>query len=146
MLHSLGGRRTAIIAARLADFNMIFFLPLAVLLDMLQVPFYFYLYSAGTRRLRWLGRLQQWIKRKEEKWKVSAFGQKILALKSWGVFLITAMPLRGGGMWTGVFFSHLLVLKKKESVLFLLGGSLVGCIFLVGLAEVIYRLIILFIS
>lgn len=146
LLHSLGGRTAALIGARLANFNMSYFLPLAVLLDMLQVPFYFYLYSAVGKRVGWLGKLQQWFKRKEEKWKSSPWGQKLLKQKGWGVFLVTLMPVKGGGMWTGVFFSYLLSLKKKESILILLGGSLTGCLFLAGLAEAAYKLLILIIS
>lgn len=146
LLHSLGGRTAAIIGARLANFNMNYFLPLAVFLDMLQVPFFFYLYSAGGKRVGWLGKLQQWFKRKEEKWKSSPWGQKLLKQKGWGVFLVTLMPVKGGGMWTGVFFSYLLSLKRKESLILLFAGSLTGCLFLAGVAEAIYKLIILFIS
>lgn len=146
LLHSLGGRKAAIIGARLADFNLIYFLPLAVFLDMLQVPFFFYLYSMGGRRVGWLGRLRQWFYRKEEQWKGSSWGQTILKKKGWGVFLITAMPIRGGGMWTGVFFSYLLSLKRKESLMVLFAGSLTGCLFLAGLAEVAYKFILLLIK
>lgn len=146
LLHSLGGRRAAIIGARLADFNMFYFLLLAVFLDMLQAPCYFYLYSRGSRRVGWWGRLCQWLRRKEEKWQSSAWGQKILGKKGWGVFLITAMPFRGGGMWTGVFFSHLLASKRKESYLVLFAGSLAGCLLLGGLAEAAYNLFVLLLS
>jgi len=111
------------------------------IMDLAQVPIFYYLYESPQKikfimiRLRlWRIRLRRIYKKKritrgDRNWQAlllkrsHRFGQ-------WGVIFVTAMPSLGGGMWSGVLLAHLLKLDKRKSYLLLAAGSLLSCLVL----------------
>jgi uncharacterized membrane protein len=54
-----------------------------------------------------------------------------------GVFLITTLPVKGGGMWSGVLMAFSLQIPKNISYPILIGGSISGCLLLLSLGGAI---------
>ena len=61
-----------------------------------------------------------------------------------GVIVITMLPLKGCGMWSGVLLSKLLGLPKTTGYLLLISGSILGCGIVFGLGEAVLELWTLF--
>jgi uncharacterized membrane protein len=138
-LYILGGRPAAILSGQLLGFNIFFLLPVVVMLDTLQIPLFYYLYGAISHRL-FLRKLRERTTKKERAFSTSKFYRWMQLLGSPGVVTITMLPLKGCGMWSGVLLSKLLQLPKQTSYLLLIGGSVLGCILLLGVGEAILQL------
>ncbi|MDH7500098.1 MAG: small multi-drug export protein [candidate division NC10 bacterium] len=137
ILHGLGGRTASIIAARLAGFEMALYLPLAILLDMIQVPLLFFLYEETGERISWLKKLRERAERQKERLADSRLYKKLVLLGQVGVVLMTLLPIKGGGMWSGALLAHLIQVRRSRSYLLLFVGSLLGGLLLVGLSDLI---------
>jgi len=137
ILHGLGGRVASIVAARLAGFNMALYLPLAIFLDMIQVPLFFFLYEEGGQRILLLRRLRERAQRQKEKLASSRFYERLVLWGQLGVVIMTLLPIKGGGMWSGVLLAHLLQVRRARSYLLLFAGSLLGAFLLLGLSDLI---------
>jgi len=137
ILHGLGGRTASIIAARLAGFDMALYLPLAIFLDMIQVPLLFFLYEETGERISFLRRLKDRAERQKERLANSRVYKKLVLLGQLGVVLMTLLPIKGGGMWSGAFLAHLIQMQRSRSYLLLFAGSLLGGLLLVGLSDLI---------
>jgi len=137
ILHGLGGRTASIIAARLAGFNMALYLPLGIFLDMIQVPLLFFLYQESGERISFLKKLKDRAERQKEKLASSRVYQKLVLLGQLGVVLMTLLPIKGGGMWSGALLAHLIQIQRGRSYLLLFAGSLLGGLLLVGLSDLI---------
>ena len=138
-LYIIGGRPAAILSAQWLGQNLLFFLPLVICMDSLQIPLFYRLYE-GLVRLPGLTRLRQWLSRKSEATRRSWAWRAWSAWKGLGVFLITIVPIRGGGMWSGVLMAFSTKMPKKTSYLVLIGGSIAGCFLLLGLGETLVYL------
>lgn len=137
LLQTLGGRAFAVITAKLVGFNMFYYVPLAMCVDMVQVPFFFYLYNSTTSRIPFLEKVRERISMKKNPSSPSFFlriGQKLGVL---GVPTICLMPIKGGGIWTSVLLAHMLELGYLKSCLLLLLGSFAGAMLLVEAAVII---------
>ncbi|MBW1675384.1 MAG: small multi-drug export protein [Deltaproteobacteria bacterium] len=134
-----GGRPVAIVTARLFGLNLLWFFPLVVLMDTLQVPCFYYLYEHTFPSGR-LGRLSNYFQRKGALARGRRFFQTLRALGQVGVVLLTMLPIKGGGMWSGVFLAHVMGLRKRISFPLLVGGSVFGSLLFVGLGDSLIRL------
>ena len=56
-----------------------------------------------------------------------------------GVVLLTMLPVKGGGMWSGVFLAHITGMRKKISYPLLAVGSLLGSLMFLGLGDALIR-------
>ncbi len=139
ILHGLGGRAASIVTARLAGFDMSLYLPLAIGLDMIQVPLFFFLYEEGTQRIFFLKKLGDRAQRQKEKLANSRFYGRLAVWGQLGVLIVTLLPIKGGGMWSGVLLAHLMKLERGRSYLLLFAGSLLGAFLLVGLSDLILK-------
>jgi len=144
-LYILGGRPVAVLGAQLIGIKISFLLPVVVMLDTIQIPFFYHLY--GTISKSSLMRKLNGRKKKREK------GLRASKLFHWiqlmglpGVVAITMTPLKGCGMWSGVFLSKLLKLPKQTSYPLLIMGSILGCVLLFGVGEAISQLMGIFTS
>ena len=137
-LYILGGRPAAVLTAQLTGYNMFFILPVVVLLDILQVPFFYHLYGSlsGSRIIK---RLRERFSKKEKRLRESRFFSWMQVIGVPGVVAITLIPMKGCGMWSGVLLSKFLELPKKRSYPLLLLGSVLGCVFLLGIGEMILQ-------
>jgi len=57
------------------------------------------------------------------------------------VITITMLPLKGCGMWSGVFLSKILKLRKVMSYPLLITGSVLGCLLILGVGEAILKFV-----
>lgn len=138
-LYILGGRPAVILSAKLLGFKMSLLLPVVVMLDTLQVPFFYHLFGAISNRLFWR-RLFARTAMKEKNLRKSKLFHWVQLIGTPGVVAITMMPLKGCGMWSGVLLSKILRLPKQTSYPLLIVGSILGCILLAGVGEAILEL------
>ncbi|HID31289.1 MAG TPA: hypothetical protein EYP19_15000 [Desulfobacterales bacterium] len=138
-LYIVGGRPVAILTARLFGLNLLWFFPLVVLMDTLQVPCFYYLYEHTFASGR-LSRISTYFQRKAALARGRSFFHTLKALGQLGVVLLTILPIKGGGMWSGVFLAHVMGLRKTTSVPLLVGGSILGSLLFVGLGDSLVRL------
>lgn len=140
-LYVLGGRTAAVLSAQWLGQDLFLFLPLVVALDALQIPLFYKAYE-GLIRIPGLSRLRPWLERRRAGFIRSRSWRFWSAWKAIGVFAITVLPVKGGGMWSGVLMAFSMQLPKKMSYLILIGGSAAGCLLLLimgGILETIWR-------
>jgi uncharacterized membrane protein len=133
-LYIFGGRTAAILSAQWLGQSLLFFFPLVVFLDILQIPLFYRAYE-GLFRLSFLSRLGPWLERRRQGLHESWAWRIWSAWRGLGVFLITLLPVKGGGMWSGVLMAFSLKIPKRASYPILISGSVVGCLLLLGLGE-----------
>jgi uncharacterized membrane protein len=138
-LYLLGGRTVAVLSAQLLGVKLGFILPVVIVLDTLQIPFFYHLYGTISDRLI-MRRVHERTARKEKRLRHSRFFRWMQVMGMPGVVAITMIPMKGCGMWSGVLLAKLLSLPKQNSYPLLILGSILGCIFLVGIGEVILQL------
>lgn len=138
-LYILGGRPVAILSAQFLGFKISFLLPVVVMLDTLQIPFFYYLYDTISKHLL-LRKLQERTTRKEKRLRKSKFFRWAQYIGMPGVVGVCMTPLKGCGMWSGVLLSELLGLPKKRSYPLLILGSVLGCLLVFGAGEGILEL------
>lgn len=131
IVHILLGRKISIPYGIAFGMNPLLVGTEAFILDILQIPFFYYLYESSTR-ISIIADLKRW---SEEKQKGMEKGFLFKFLKNTGrvgIVIISASPLQGGGMWSGVLMTFLMNHPKRESYLLLIAGSLLGCAVLVA--------------
>lgn len=133
-LYIFGGRTAALLSAQWLGQSLVFFFPLIVLLDILQIPLFYRAYE-GLLHLSFLSRVGPWLERRREGLQRSRAWRFWSAWRGLGVFLITLMPVKGGGMWSGVLMAFSLKIPKRASYPILIGGSVAGCLLLLGLGK-----------
>jgi len=138
-LYILGGRPAAILSAQFLGRKIFFLLPVVVLLDTLQIPFFYHLYNTVSNRIV----IQKFYKRSEKRihrLKQSRFFKWLQFLGKPGVIAISMLPIKGCGMWSGVLLSNLLKLPRKTSYPLMIAGSLLGCLLLLGVGEAVLEI------
>jgi uncharacterized membrane protein len=137
-LYYLGGRPIALISAQLLGHQPAFLFPVAVLLDTIQIPFFYHLYGSISNSPL-MQHLYQRGRKKEEVKRGSKLFRWLQAFGSSGVILIATLPLKGCGMLSGFILSKLLRLSKIQGYLLLIAGSILGCGMLLGIGEMILK-------
>ena len=137
-LYTVGGRPVAILTASLFRLNLLLFFPLVVFMDTVQVPCFYYLYEHTFTSAR-LQRLSGYFQRKGKVAKERRFFQRLQAYDHVGVLLLTMLPMKGGGMWSGVFLAHIIGVPKKKSYTLLMSGSILGSLMFVGVGDGLLR-------
>ena len=115
-------------------------LPIAVIGNMIPVPFILFLFEWALKffsRRRWIGPiLQRFWARAEAK------AEKIGKAEFWGVFLFVAIPLPGTGAWTGALVAALLDIRMRRALPPILLGVLIAAV-IVSLATAgVIRLVV----
>jgi len=144
-LYILGGRPAAILSAQFLGRKIFFLLPVVVMLDTLQIPFFYHLYNTVSNRIV----IQKFFKRSEKRihrLKQSRFFKWLQFLGKPGVIAISMLPFKGCGMWSGVLLSKLLKLPRQTSYPLMIVGSLLGCLLLLGAGEVVLKIGAFFIN
>ena len=138
-LYILGGRPAAILSAQFLGRKIFFLLPVVVMLDTLQIPFFYHLYNTVSNRIV----IQKFFKRSEkriDRLKQSRFFKWLQFLGKPGVIAISMLPFKGCGMWSGVLLSKLLKLPRQTSYPLMIVGSLLGCLLLLGVGEAVLKI------
>jgi len=130
LLYIIGSRIIFIPAGMALGIGKYVILFLVFLLDILQIPLYFYIYEKGTSKIKFLSYFYSRLPSREtmEKSRLMKFAR---SLGSFGVVFVAAMPAFGGGMWSSVLISFLLGFDRKKSIFLLTLGSFLGCILVV---------------
>jgi len=126
----------------LADHFVIYFIPLYILGGR---PVFYYLYGTISKGV-FMRKLYERATKKEKRLRKSRLFRWVQVMGTPGVVAITLLPLKGCGMWSGVLLSKLLRLPKQISYPLLIVGSILGCVFLFGVGEVILQLKDLFVN
>ena len=137
-LYTVGGRPVAILTASLLRLNLLLFFPLVVFMDTVQIPCFYYLYEHTFTSAR-LQRLSGYFQRKGKVAKERRFFQRLQAFGDVGVLMLTMLPMKGGGMWSGVFLAHIIGVPKKKSYTLLMSGSILGSLMFVGVGDGLLR-------
>jgi uncharacterized membrane protein len=137
-LYTVGGRPVAILTASFFRLNLLLFFPLVIFMDTVQVPCFYYLYEHTFTSAR-LQRLSGYFQRKGKVAKERRFFQRLQAYGHVGVLLLTMLPMKGGGMWSGVFLAHIIGVPKKKSYTLLMSGSILGSLMFVGVGDGLLR-------
>lgn len=138
-LYIVGGRPAAVLSAQLLGYTALFIIPVVVMLDILQIPMFYYFYGALSDRLL-VRTLSEKTRKKERKLHESRFFCWMQVMGAPGVVAITMLPMKGCGMWSGVFLSKLLMYSKPYSYFLLILGSILGCTVLLGIGECVLKL------
>jgi uncharacterized membrane protein len=107
--------------------------PIAVLGNMLPIPFIMYLLEPGTRLISRVApgkRFVDWLFARTR-----ARSEKVRKYEALGLILFVAIPLPVTGAWTGALAAHLCGLKKGRSLLAITGGVCIAGI-VVSLATI----------
>lgn len=81
----------------------------------------------------------------EKKVKLSPFAASMKRFGYVGILFLAAMPIYFGGVWTAVVTSHALSLNRRKSCVFLITGSLIGCVlWVLGIFFILEKLRALF--
>ncbi len=105
---------------------------IVVITDFLEIPFYNFVITGATDKIKWLRWLHQKLDHSKSKFAEHKLYWWFLRAGELGVFLITIIP-GAGGVQTGTVLAHSLHMKKSRSYPILAVGSVVGCaVFAVG--------------
>jgi len=135
-LYYFGGRPVALLSAQLLGYKVSFLFPVAVLLDIIQVPLFFHLNTTLSKN-PFIQKIRKGRKKKEVLRRNSKLFRWVQALGIPGVIVIVMLPLKGCGMLSGFILSRLLQLSKLQVYTLLAAGSILGCGMLLGLGELI---------
>jgi len=95
-----------------------------VLIDAIQIPLYYWVYGKGEQALRRMP--QRFQKPLQKDWSATRFGRWVLSVRGWGVLIIAALPMLGGGMWTATFLSYSSGLSKRDGAMWMMIGSVLS--------------------
>ena len=95
-------------------------LPVLLVIDYVQIPFYYRLYEQGSSLFDRYPSVQKWLNRDRSK---SLLGKWAEPLGGVGVMLVAAMPTFGGGMWSATFLAYGLGLRRRAGYLWMILGS-----------------------
>ena len=112
--------RGSLIFAAASEIPFYFALPLAVIGNMIPVPFILFLFEWALKffsRRRWIGPLLQRFWKKAEE-KAETLGKYEL----FGVYLFVAIPIPGTGAWMGSLVATVLKLDRRRAMLAILAG------------------------
>jgi uncharacterized membrane protein len=112
--------RGALPVAILGDMPLWQAYPLAVLGNMIPIPFIIFFLEPATNFLRrWKcgDRFVEWLFARTRR-----KGKKIQKYEAWGLVMFVAIPLPVTGAWTGSLAGHLFGLKRHRTFLACLGG------------------------
>ncbi|MBW1836382.1 MAG: small multi-drug export protein [Deltaproteobacteria bacterium] len=137
-LYILGGRPVAILSGQMLGFKAFFLLPVVVMLDTLQIPLFYYVFDTISN-VRFIKKIHEKAAKKEMRIRKSRLFLWLSLLGAPGVITITMLPLKGCGMWSGVFLSKILKLRKVMSYPLLITGSVLGCLLILGVGEAILK-------
>jgi hypothetical protein len=108
-----------------------------VLIDWLQIPFYYWLYENGSSLLERLPPpFRQWFKQDVS---TMPLGRWTRSLGGVSVFVVSVLPGLGGGIWSAVFLAHNLQLKRRWGSLLAALGSVVSYVTLYWVLEALVR-------
>ena len=133
----VGNRILSLLVGLLLRVPAAWLLSTVYILDVIQIPFFYWLYENSAAVLNRLPpRMQSWL---GKDWSGTALGRWTSSLGGLGVFLIATLPTFGGGMWSAVFIAYGLHLRKSWSFFLMALGSLTSILCLFWVLDTLVR-------
>jgi len=107
---------------------------LVLIEDFAEIPLFQWILTGACDRVEPLRRLHENLNHRESALSKKRFYRWFLHAGQLGIFLLVAAP-GAGGVRTGTLASHLLHMPKKQSMLIIAAGSVVGCLLFVAGAK-----------
>ncbi|MCK4859159.1 MAG: small multi-drug export protein [Candidatus Omnitrophica bacterium] len=126
------GRKVSIPLGMAGGMNFVLVLMLSFFLDLLFLPFVYFVYSAATSRIKFIKRMREFLIAKWEKKEHSRVFEWLKRLGKMGVVLAPAIPFTGG-VNLSIPLADMLNLKLKQTLLLISFGNFLGCL-LIALA------------
>jgi hypothetical protein len=140
----VGNRIFSILAGLILRIPPIELISTLYVVDLVQIPFFYWLYeNSATVLARLPEPLRRWY---SKDWSITVLGRWTHSLGSAGVFLVAAMPMLGGGMWSSVFLAYGLRLRKSWSYGLIASASLMSYLTLFYILDTLVRTVRYFIS
>jgi hypothetical protein len=131
----VGNRIVAVALGVWLRMPVIWMLSMLIFLDIVQVPFFYWLYENSHIVLSRLPpRFAKWFGKDGQAMPMSRWAASLGGV---GVMLLAALPTLGGGMWSAVFLAYGLHLDRKVSYAWLISGSVVSYFTLYWITDVI---------
>ncbi len=124
--HIALGRKISLPSAIALGGDVYTLLVLGIALDIVQIPFFLYVYSHSTK-IGVFSKIAERIGKKKERISSSRLMHWAQRWGKYGTIVIAAMPIQGGGMWSGVLLAHALNMERWQAYLLLTIGSVIGC-------------------
>ncbi len=122
--------RGGLIAAALLHANPVTSFIVALIANMLPIPFILWFITPLFKKLKQFRAFDKWIEKLERR--ALKKKDKIEKAEFWGLLLFVGVPLPGTGAWTGCLIAAILDMNKKKSLLAAcLGVLLAGIIMMV---------------
>ncbi len=125
-LHIGLGRKISIPSAMALGINTATVVAMGIALDVMQIPFFLAVYG-HTARIPWFRSLSDRLEKRSHSIESSRLVRWARTWGTYGTVLVAAMPIQGGGMWSGVLLAYMLRLKRWQTYVFLTIGSVLGC-------------------
>jgi len=125
-MHILLGRKISIPYMLAIGTNVHTLIVFAIVLDVLQIPVFEHLYThtSNTGIMQRISARIEQRSRHLEKSRLVLWARKMGIA---GIVVVSAMPIQGGGMWSGVLLTHVLKLRRAYTYGLLTLGSIIGC-------------------
>lgn len=140
-LHLTLGRAGSVVYALASGLSPWIFIPVAMAVDVAQVPLWWALYNAASRQTMRLPWLASWVDRREGKTESGGLWQRLGPLGTTGVVILAALPFWGCGMWTSTLLAWTLGMRLRWAIWPLAAGGLLGLFTLLGLGVAIKALL-----
>ncbi|NUP88497.1 MAG: small multi-drug export protein [Candidatus Sumerlaeia bacterium] len=132
-LHLTLGRTASISQAIIFKLDLWIAAPFAFFWDCVQVPLWWWLYNAVSRRTLRTKAMTQWIERREQRAEHRRLWQRFGALGNGGVVLLAALPFWGCGMWTATLLAWSMGSRLSRAFWYLALGGLLGLMAMIAL-------------
>jgi uncharacterized membrane protein len=127
LLHAVLGRVVSIPYAVILFKHYWEGLLIIFVIDVIQIPFYLWLYSHFSQFAQRYHRFYSFAKHKLDHIRASPIFTRASHWGKIGVIVISALPTFGGGIWSGTLLVKILRLGKMKGTLLIATGSFVGC-------------------
>jgi uncharacterized membrane protein len=127
------GRTASISQAIIFNLNLWAAGVFAFVWDCTQVPLWWWLYGAVSRRAIPGQVMNKWIERRERRAEHRKLWQRFGALGDAGVVLLAALPFWGCGMWTAALLAWSMGTTLRRAFWILALGGLLGLLAMIGL-------------
>jgi uncharacterized membrane protein len=133
------GRTGAILACLLVKYSWWETLAIAFLIDLCQLPLYWFLIETSSRYIPVPARARQWFQKIYEKATArfqSDFWTRGAQYKPLAVMAVSGIPMKGFGVLSASILAALFKFNRRQSALWIMLGSLIGA----GLTVAIFYL------
>jgi hypothetical protein len=144
LIHFTLGRSFSVLFAIFNQLPVLFYFPLALAYDYVQIPIYGIILEHSSRSFFPI----RWLKKKTDHFLTHLnerpILKKVMSLGNVGLILLSALPIRGFGILSASIVSFFLKKGRVEGTLLLMTGSFIGIFIIMGIAKGIFKILSFF--